>query len=166
MATLRKLLFPQPGLSLFLLLLWLLLMNSIAPAQVLLGALLAWFIPLSAHQYWPERARFRRPWLLLRYLGVVLWDILLANINVARLILGPKDRLHPAMVEVPLDLRDPFALTILSNTITLSPGTVSMSLSNDHRVLMIHALNVDDTEAMVREIKERYEAALMEIFEC
>jgi multicomponent K+:H+ antiporter subunit E len=95
----------------------------------------------------------------------VLWDILLANVTVARLILGPQRRLQPALVELPLDLDDKFALTILANTISLTPGTVSASLSADRRTLLVHALNVHDEAALIAEIKTRYEAPLMEIFE-
>ena len=102
---------------------------------------------------------------LLRYIAVVLYDILIANIRVAILILGPRSRLHPHFIVLPLELKDPFAITLLASTITLTPGTVSANLSSDRRSLLVHGLSVDDPDETAAQIKQRYEKALMEIFE-
>ena len=75
-------------------------------------------------------------------------------------------RLRPGFVELPLDLTDEFAITLLASTISLTPGTVSADVSEDRRTLLIHALDVDDQDAMIRQIKQRYERPLKEIFEC
>jgi multicomponent K+:H+ antiporter subunit E len=101
-----------------------------------------------------------------RFVLVVHWDILTANMAVAILILGPPRRLRPGFVELPLDLTDEFAITLLASTISLTPGTVSADVSEDRRTLLIHALDVDDQDAMIRQIKQRYERPLKEIFEC
>jgi multicomponent K+:H+ antiporter subunit E len=165
MNTLQRM-WPRPRLSFFLWVLWLFLVNSFSPGQMLLGAILAWLIPWGTQQYWPEQARLARPWRLIPYVGMVTWDILTANLAVARLIIGPSSKLQPALVELPLDLDSPFALTILASTISLTPGTVSASLSPDRRTLLIHALHVTDEAALVQGIKARYEAPLKEIFGC
>ncbi|NIW85062.1 MAG: cation:proton antiporter, partial [Gammaproteobacteria bacterium] len=56
-----------------------------------------------------------------------------------------------------------FALTALASTISLTPGTVSAEIAPDREHILIHALDVDDEEALVRTIKERYEAPIREI---
>jgi multisubunit Na+/H+ antiporter MnhF subunit len=86
---------PQPLLSAALLVVWLLLNSTLAPAHLLLGALLAWLLPLLSAPFRPAPVRLRRPLLAARLLARVLWDIVLANIEVARRILGPEDALQP-----------------------------------------------------------------------
>lgn len=116
---------PHPLLSLTLLLIWLLLNNSIGPGNLLLGTLLALGLSRLTANFWPERPRLRKPIKLLAYLVQLFVDILIANLQVAFLILGPRERLRPAFVELPLELTDPFAITVLASVISLTPGTVS-----------------------------------------
>lgn len=157
---------PHPLLTPVLAAVWLLLNNSIAPGQILLGLLLGWAIPRVTLVFWPEQVRIRRPMRLLRFAGVFLFDVLVANLAVAWLILiGPR-QLRPAFVVVPLDLRDDLAISLLANTICLTPGTVSARLSEDRRELLVHALDCADPEALVATIKSRFERPLMEILEC
>jgi multicomponent K+:H+ antiporter subunit E len=158
-------LLPHPLLTPALAAVWLLLNNSAAPGHVLLGLLLGWLIPLFTLRFWPEPVRVRRPWLLLRLLAVLLADIVVANLAVARRILGDPARLAPAFIEVPLDLTSDLAVSLLANTICLTPGTVSARLSDDRRTLLVHALDAPDPDATRALIKARYEAPLKEVFE-
>ena len=160
-----KRLLPHPILTLALAVLWVLLSNSLSPGAILMGLLLGWLIPLFTLRFWPDRVIIRHPFTLLRFGGVVLYDIVVANLTVARLILGRPSRLHPAFVEVPLDLTSDLAISLLANTICLTPGTVSAQLSPDRRHLLVHALNSRDDAALIATIKQRYEAPLKEVFE-
>lgn len=143
-----------------------LLTESLAPGHLLLGGLLALALPLFTVRFCPDRPRIHRPLLLLPYLAVLLWDITVANLVVARLILGPARRLRPAFIELPLDLGSDLAVVLLTHTVSLTPGTVAAHLSPDRRVLLIHALDVDDSAELVAHIKQRYERPLKEIFAC
>jgi multicomponent K+:H+ antiporter subunit E len=157
---------PHPLLSLLLIILWLLLFNTLSLAHVLFGLLLGILVPLFTKRFWPGSPRMRRPLRMARYALVVLWDILVANVHVAWLILGPVKRLRPAFVQYPLDLREDFSITLLASTVSLTPGTVSADVSADRGTLLIHALDVADEAALIAQIKQRYEAPLKEIFEC
>lgn len=157
---------PQPLFSLSLWGVWLLLGNTLAAGQILLGLLLALALPLFTVRFWPDRPRLRRPLKILTYVLVLLWDITLANLTVARLILGPTGKLRPLFIRLPLDLCNDFAIVVLANTISLTPGTVSADISPDRRSLLIHALDVENPEQTVALIKYRYERPLQEIFEC
>lgn len=158
-------LLPHPLLTLVLAAVWLLLNNSAAPGHVLLGLLLGWLIPLFTLRFWPERVSIRRPGLLLRFIAILLADIVVANLAVARRILAGPGGLRPAFVEVPLDLEGDLAISFLANVICLTPGTVSARLSEDRRSLLVHALDAPDPVAVRDAIKRRYEAPLKEIFE-
>ena len=156
---------PHPMLSLLLTGIWVLLVNSIHPGQIVLGLLLGWVIPLLTTHFWQEEVRIFKPFHLLRFVGIILIDIIQANFTVARLILRDPSRLRPAFVSVPLILRSDLAISFLANVITLTPGTVSARLSPDRGHLIVHALNVTDAEELVDTIKSRYEKPLKEIFE-
>lgn len=158
-------LLPHPILTPILVIIWLLLNNSVAPGQIVLGLILGWAIPLLTIRFWPETIKIYKPLTLLRYIGILLWDIIVANFIVARLILGNPDRLNPLFVVIPLDLESELAISLLANSITLTPGTLSAQLSSDRKKLLVHALDESDADTLILSIKQRYEAPLKEIFE-
>ena len=133
---------------------------------MVLGATFGVLIPMFTQRFFPEPVYLSRVGTIVRFLGIVLWDIVVASITVARLSLGPISKLKPSFVRIPVALTDDFALTALASTISLTPGTVSAELAPDREHILIHALDVDDESALVRTIKERYEAPIKEIFRC
>jgi multicomponent K+:H+ antiporter subunit E len=160
----RRLL-PHPLLTVALLVLWLLLVNQLSAGHLVLGTLLGWLIPFVTSGFWPEQIRIRHPLTLLHYLVILVVDIVRGSFHVAHLILSGPRRLRPAFVEVPLALKTDLAISLLANTISLTPGTVSAWLSADKRTLIVHTLDTGDRDALVAEIKQRYEAPLKKIFE-
>jgi multicomponent K+:H+ antiporter subunit E len=161
--------FPHPLLSGLLLVAWLWLNNTIHPGHLVLGSLLAVAIPYFTRHFWPEPIVVDRPLRVTAYLLLVSYDIVIANLQLAALILGPASRWRPKFVRVPLDLRTDFGVTLLASTVTLTPGTVSVDIEGDAgtgRYLVVHVLRCPDEQAMVRSIKERYERRLKEILEC
>jgi multicomponent K+:H+ antiporter subunit E len=163
---LRARLVPHAATSGLLFIGWLLLQRSLSPGNLLLAAVLALGLPLFTQRFWPQRVPIGRPLTLLRFIVVVLWDIAVANFNVALLVLGPRRAIQPGFVRLALDLDSDFAITLLLNTVSLTPGTVSAELSPDGRHLTIHYLSCDDEAALVETVKRRYEAPIREIFEC
>jgi multicomponent K+:H+ antiporter subunit E len=156
---------PAPLLSLVLLGIWLLLNQSLAAGQVLLGALLAVGIPWFSERFRPDKPRLRRPAAALRLAGVVLWDVVVANFQLAVRILGPESRLRPSFLEVPLDIGSRTGAVVLAGIVTMTPGTLSVELSADGRALRVHAFDLADARAAIEAIKQRYEKPLMEIFQ-
>lgn len=164
--TLSQRFLPHPILSCVVTLVWLLLVNEFTLGQFLLGAIMGWVIPLVTSVYWPDKPRIRNPRAIFGYVAIVLWDILVSNVQVAYLILfKPSGRLRSQFVTVPLDLRTAEAIATLAGTITLTPGTVSADLSADGRALLVHCLDTADPAETVTQIKTRYESRLKEIFE-
>ena len=156
---------PHPILSLTVALIWLLLVNRFAWGSLVFALVLGLGVPIVTAPYWPDRARLRSPQRILGYLGIVIHDIVKANIDVARIVLFmPKAELQPCWLVVPLELTAPEAVAVLMGTITLTPGTVSCDLAEDGSALLVHALHCPDPVATVDEIKTRYEARLKEIF--
>lgn len=159
-------LFPHPLLTAWIVVVWMLLNNSLAFGHLLLGLVLGILIPLGTSAYWPGRPRVRAPLMMIEFALVVLWDIVVSNVQVAYLILFRKsDGLRSRFITLPLDLKTPEAITVLAGTITMTPGTVSADISADGRALLIHCLEVDGPDDTIAQIKERYERRLKRIFE-
>jgi multicomponent K+:H+ antiporter subunit E len=123
-------------------------------------------IPWATRRFWPDRPRLVRPIVGLALFVRLVIDIVVANWQVARLVVGALDRLDPAFLELPLDIEDPFVATLLGSIVSLTPGTVSVEIERERKVLLVHALDADDPPAMVARIKARYEAPLKEVFRC
>ena len=100
----------------------------------------------------------------IRLTGVVLKDIVVSNITVARLVLGPMSRLQPAWLPVPLASDHPRVNALFATIITTTPGTVSCVIDEQRRLILVHALNCDDPASMIQDMKTRYEAPLMRVF--
>ena len=166
MSNMVKRLLPHPIFSLVLLVVWLLLNNTLSAGHILLGSIIALILPWATAAFWADQLHLHKPGLAIRFLLLVLWDITVANIQVAKLILSPGRKLRPAFVHYPLDMDNDFAITVLAATISLTPGTVSIDVNGDHTVLLLHGLDVADEEALIAEIKSRYEAPIKEIFGC
>ena len=159
-------LFPRPALSAVVFVVWLLLANERSLGQALMGLFMALVVPRLTAGFWPAGARLRRPGVIVTYLAVLLADIVMSNIHVAMLVLFRRgENLRSAFVTLPLELRTAEAIAVLSASITLTPGTLSVDLSTDGRALLVHCLDVEDPDATVAAIKSRYESRLKEIFE-
>ena len=159
-------LLPHPLLSVTLALVWILLVNDYSAASIALGIVLGVVIPKLLSAYWPDRPRIRNPRMVIEYGLVVLWDIIVSNVQVAYLVLFRRgDSLRSRLITVPLDIVAPEAITTLAGTITMTPGTLSADVSADGKGLLVHCLETDDPEGTVAAIKDRYERRLREIFQ-
>jgi multicomponent Na+:H+ antiporter subunit E len=100
-----------------------------------------------------------------RFVLYVVWEVILSNLNVARIVLlTPNRGLRPGIIAVPLDVTSDAEITTLANLITLTPGTLSLDVSSDRRTLYVHALEVSDPDTFRRGIKAGFERAVMEVY--
>ncbi|MBC7154838.1 MAG: Na+/H+ antiporter subunit E [Rhodobacteraceae bacterium] len=159
-------LLPRPVMTIWLAIAWTMLNNSIAPGTWAMGLIIGMIVPFLTAPYAPDRPTMRVGWPLVEFLAVLIWDIILANITVAgQVLFMPNARMRPAWVVIPLDLTRPEAITALSATITMTPGTLTAEMSTDGRALLVHCLHAPNPDAVRDEIKSRYERRLKEIFE-
>ena len=158
-------LIPHPLLSLTLALVWLGLVNTLTLGNLILAAAFGLIIPMLTAAYWPDKPVVRRPLMIAEYIIVVLYAIVVANVQVAMIILfRPEPTIRSQWIPVPLDLTSAEAITVLAGTITMTPGTVSATLSADCSSILVHCLHTDDPDSVRQEIKTRYERRLKEIF--
>jgi len=94
-----------------------------------------------------------------------VWELILANLRVAHDVMTPSYYMRPGIIAIPLDARTDLEITLLANLITLTPGTLSLDVSADRRVLYIHVMYIDndDIEAVRRNIKDGFERRVLEV---
>jgi len=98
------------------------------------------------------------------FLGFFAREVLVSNLRLIVDILGPRERLHPGLVDIPLDLDSDRQRWILATCITMTPGTLSLDLSDDGSVLHLHTLHAENPAALVADIKERFETRVRHAF--
>ncbi|HQU80026.1 MAG TPA: Na+/H+ antiporter subunit E [Azonexus sp.] len=158
---------PFPFVSVLLLLFWLLINQTIDPAEILLGVCLAVIVPLIAQPLQPlGYPRLRRPLTIFRLLAMASVEIVRSCFNVGRIILFVKaESINSQFIRIPIDLRDPYGLAVLAGLINLTPGTVWVEILGDRHELALHVFDLHDAQWWVDTIKGRYEQPLIEIFE-
>jgi multicomponent Na+:H+ antiporter subunit E len=92
-----------------------------------------------------------------------VWELLLANVRVAWDVVTPRYRMRPGVVAVPLRARTDVEITLLANMVSLTPGTLSLDVSDDRRVLYVHAMYLHDRRHVVRSIQDGFERRLLEV---
>jgi len=153
----------HPLLSALLAATWLLLQQSLAPGNLITAVVLGLVVPRLLHGFLSEPTVVRSWPAALRLVAVVLYDVVVANVAVARIVLSPGSNPQPAWLTVPLDVQHPTAITLFATIITTTPGTVSCVVDEKRRYILVHALDCHDPVAMVADMKLRYEAPLKEI---
>jgi multicomponent Na+:H+ antiporter subunit E len=154
-------------LNLLLALAWGALVGSFEPLNLLFGFFLGYLIlGLSERRLGSgQRSYVRKSLLALQLVSILMIDIFKANLRVAITVLSPHPPLRPAVVAVPLDLTTENAITLLSNLISLTPGTLSLDVSSDRSILFIHVLWLEDSEKFRTELKNGYERRIKELME-
>ncbi len=148
-------------------LVWMALTGDFSPENFLVGFLvgsLALWLSHPSAAGAPLVFYLARGWRWLKFGGFFLGELVLASLRILWDILTPRHRMRPAIVAIPLDLQGEVAVTFLANLITLTPGTLSLDVSQDQRVLYVHAMYVDDIEVFRRDVKRRYERRIQELF--
>ena len=155
----------MPGVFLVLALSWVAVTGEVSLGNLLEGAVLSALL-LALLRFRADRGfRLSKVPKALGLLAYFFKELLLANAAVARSVLSPASSLSPGVVAVPLDLTSDAGITTLANLITLTPGTLSIDVSEDRRTLYVHALQVGDPVAFRREVKEGFERRVKEVFE-
>ncbi|MDK2831412.1 MAG: multicomponent Na+:H+ antiporter subunit [Methanolobus sp.] len=101
----------------------------------------------------------------IKFLYVLMVEIIKANIMVAKIVLQPKINIKPGIIAVPIDSKTDIGITAIANTITLTPGTLTIDVSEDKSILYVHAIDATDPEGVAKSISEDLEKYTMEAFE-
>jgi len=151
---------------------WLLLNWAPDIQHIIVGIFVAGFVALLTGDLFITRphvlAHPLRYWYFFtRYLPIFLWECFKANIDVAYRVLHPRLPINPGIVKVKTKLKSDTALTFLANSITLTPGTLSVDIDRDNGILYVHWIDVKvkDVNTATKIIVERFEKILKKIFD-
>ena len=152
----------------FLFTLWLLFIFSLDPFSLFLGGIFSLTISMFTHDLFVEKEEKIHKGILPRfeffilYVFVVLWEIYLASFHVVYQVLTMK--INPGIVKIRTRLKSKFAQALLANSITLTPGTVTVDLQEDYLYVHWLVIKTDNSHKAARMIKGSYEALLRRIF--
>lgn len=145
---------------------WAVMHRRLDVADLLVGYVVAIGVIWVCRDFWTERVTIRRAGTMLRLLGTFLKELVIANLQVAWIVVHPRMPIRPALIVLPLDLRDDLQITALATLITLTPGTLTVDVAPDRSALHVHCLAVDDPDAVRAQIKRQFERPLQEGITC
>lgn len=142
---------------------WLLFTGVFSLVNYIEGAVVSALIVLITRVVRPMHFYLSKVVRVIGFFFFFLYELVLANLKIAWDIITPQHRMTPGIVAVPLDARTDLEITLLSIFITLTPGTLSLDLSDDKKLLFVHVMYLDSPEAVISEIKTGFERRILEI---
>jgi multicomponent Na+:H+ antiporter subunit E len=149
--------------NILLALAWVAMSGSFSPANFLLGLVIGYLLVWFGQSIRGPSAYFRKVRLVCEFAAFVLWELIKANVKVAYDVATPRHHMRPGIVAIPLDVTSDAEITLLANLITLTPGTLTLDVSSDRRVLYMHAMYIGDAEEVKRSIKQGFERRIREL---
>jgi multicomponent Na+:H+ antiporter subunit E len=159
--------------SLFLAIIWSFVKGDVSLGNIVLGLILAPFVIKAFKPLY--QFRFEQPMSLkhvlkkipkqLKFLWKLNYEIILANITVAKIVISPKMNIKPGIIAVPIRAKTNASITGIANSITLTPGTITIDISDDKKILYVHAIDASDPESIKEGIKTELEDYVLEAFE-
>ena len=153
-------------INILLALIWAALLGDFSVINLLfgfaVGYIALWFMKSVMNTEYSS-SYFVKVWQVINFVFYYSWELIKANVRMAYSVLAPNNRMKPGIIAIPLDITTDFQITLLANMITLTPGTLSLDVSTDRRVLYVHSIYVTDPDDFRREIKEGFERKVLEV---
>lgn len=143
--------------------LWMFLSNDYSSLAFAKGYFFGILILFVLRRFFQHRFYFYNVIAIIKLLYIFLVELVKSNISVLKVILSPKLNLRPGIFSLETELEKEWEITILSNLITLTPGTLVLEVSEDNKTLYIHAMDIDDVEQAKLDIKNTFEKAIKEV---
>ncbi|GGD27255.1 Na+/H+ antiporter subunit E [Flavobacterium orientale] len=150
-------------LNLILTIVWVALTGSFVFINFAFGFVLTFLILWVISSDKSDRKYFRVIPSLVSFIFFFIYELIKANIQVAYDVITPTLYMKPGIVSVPLDANSDLEITLLANVISLTPGTLSLDVSDDRKVLYVHAMYIHDKDEFIRSIKDGFEKKLLNI---
>ncbi|MCU0483522.1 MAG: Na+/H+ antiporter subunit E [Chloroflexi bacterium] len=142
---------------------WVAMTGTFNVTGLVVGFVLAYGVLFAIRRVFGGSAYFGKVGRVAGFVLFYLRELVVANLRVAYDVVTPTHHMHPGIVAVPLEARTPGEITLLANLITMTPGTLSLDVSDDHTVLYVHGMFVDDPEAFVDEVRRGLERRVLEV---
>ncbi|MUV39557.1 Na(+)/H(+) antiporter subunit [Lentibacillus sp. JNUCC-1] len=153
----------QIVINLIIACMWMFLKESYTFASFVSGYLWGILLLLLLNRFIPDSFYMRRVGKVIKLLLLFVKELLLSNIEIVKLVYKRNPEFEPGIFKLPLDLTSNWEITLLANLITLTPGTLSVAVSDDNSHIYIHAMDIDDMDESIQSIKDTFEKAIMEV---
>lgn len=150
-------------LNLLLAIAWGALTGQFYPANLLFGYLVGFLLLWIVFRNRNGQKYFSRVPKIIEFAWFFLIELIKANLRVAKTVLSPRIRITPGVIAVPLDVKTDAEITLLTNLLTLTPGTLLLDVSTDHRVAYVHTIDFRDPDEFRAAIKDGFERRVLEI---
>lgn len=150
-------------LNVFLAGVWMFMTNSFSPTGFAIGFLIGLLLIILMRRFFSNRLYLFRAWAVISLFFLFLKELVLSSFSVFRLVIQPKLAIRPAVFELETELKRDWEVTLLAALITLTPGTLVIGISDDQKMLYIHAIDFEDIEDAVSSIKNTFERAILEV---
>lgn len=150
-------------LNVLLSLAWVALTGKFTPTNLVIGFVLGYTMLWISQRKEQSSVYFRKVRLIIGFAVFFIWEVIRANLRVAYEVVTPGLHMMPGIIAIPLDAKTDAEITILANLITLTPGTLSLDVSKDRRVLYIHAMYIENVTEFKQQIKQGLEKRLLEV---
>lgn len=142
---------------------WTALSGELSVFSLLQGAVIGYLVLALRSQ--ARLVLFWKAWRLVQLIAFAIAELIMANFRVAWDVLTPNNNLRAGVVAVPLDVRGDLGVTLVANLITLTPGSVTLDVSDDGTTLYVHTMHLDDPDEFRREIKNGFERRVRDLVE-
>lgn len=105
----------------------------------------------------------RRTWAAVSLLATYLYDLMVASLAVARIVLTPRRRNLPAIVAVPVDARTEWGVALFAYLVSATPGSTCLHVAGDRRTIFVHFLHAPDVGARAADVKALYERRILQL---
>ena len=142
---------------------WMFLSESYTLLTFVLGYAIGILLLLLLNRFFPSPFYFKRIYKLFVLILIFIRELILSNIEIVKFVYRKKNDFEPGIFAMPIEVKQNWEITLLANLITLTPGTLTVAVSDDQTQLFIHALDIDTKEESINDIKNTFEKAIMEV---
>ncbi|NGP43478.1 Na+/H+ antiporter subunit E [Bacillaceae bacterium SIJ1] len=153
----------QMMLNVIIALLWMFLQESYTFVTLTVGYVIGLLLLFILRRFIPGRFYGKTLWAMIRLFFLFVRELLVANWDVVKVVYSPKMNTQPGIFRLQTDLQKNWQITLLANLISLTPGTLSLVVSDDRKIIYIHAMNIQSTEAAAKNIKQSFEKLILEL---
>ncbi|WP_062198776.1 Na+/H+ antiporter subunit E [Massilibacterium senegalense] len=150
-------------LNILIAIMWMFLAEEYTFSKFVVGYIFGVFILILLDRFIPDRLYLHRVKAIIKLLFLFIKELILANVDVIKRVYSPSLNIEPGIFQYPTQLKSNWEITLLANLITLTPGTLTVAISNDNQSLYIHSIDVSNVEESIYQIKNTFEKAIMEV---
>lgn len=150
-------------LNIFIAFTWMFLTNSYDFASFFGGFLIGLFMILVLRRFFNHRFYLWNVYAVIKLLLLFIKELILSNLEILKIIIKPKLDVRPGIFALPIDVKKDWEITVLANLITLTPGTLVIDVSDDRKLLYVHAMDITDVDEAINSIKNSFEKAIKEV---